>query len=195
MSSKQTLLMSLRSLFLVSLISLPFIAYTQTLDSLSNAIREQIAYQQIFSAWEGVPTQHFGDMEVHGYSTLDRDIYFNDSLFEEFVIVDEMAGIWIDITYGVSDSCSYPDNHKIIVYSGSWSLDADTIVFMITTKSIYDESTDFYNGYFEYHHAYPRTPFNCPSAVLHRCERAEERKFLFVNEQIKEIGGRELCYK
>ncbi len=172
-----------------------YICISQHTDSLSSAIREQIAYQQIFSAWEGVPTQHFGDMEVHGYSTLDRDIYFKDSLFEEFVIVDEWGGIVFDITYGTRDSCTYPDNNKIIVYSGSWSLDADTLVFMTTTKSIYDESTDFYNGYFEYHHAYPRLPFNCPSALKHRCERADERKFLFVDDDLKEIGGREIVYR
>jgi hypothetical protein len=188
--------MSLRFLFLVSLISVPFIARRQTLDSLSTAIREQIAYQQIYSAWEGVPNAHFDNMEIHGYSTLDRDIYFNDSLFEEFVIVDEWGGIIFDIAYGGAiDSCAHSDNNHIIVYSGTWHLNADTIVLAITAKSIYDESTDFYNGYFEYHHAYPRLPFNCSSALKHRCERAEERKLIFVDDRLKEIGGREICYR
>jgi hypothetical protein len=187
--------MSERNLFLAFLISVPITGYTQNMDSLSIAIREQIAYQQIFSAWEGVPSEHFDNMEVHGYSTLDRDIYFNDSLFEEFVIVDEWVGIIFDITYGVSDSCSYPDNQKIVVYSGSWDLVADTIVFKITAKSIYDESNDFYNGYYYYHYAYPRIPFNCPTALKHRCERAEERKFLLLDGLLKEIGGREICYR
>lgn len=187
--------MSLRFLFSVTLISLPFIACSQTMDSLQAAIREQIAYQQVFSAWEGVPNAHFDNMEVHGYSTLDRDIYFNDSLFEEFVIVDEWVGIVFDITYGVSDSCSYPDNQKIIVYSGSWDLVADTVVFTINAKSIFDESNDFYNGYYHYHHAYPRIPFDCPTALKHRCERADERKFLLVDGLLKEIEGREIIYR
>lgn len=173
-----------------------------------NKIANQLLFQKIYTCSAGVPTQWVNGSEVQGYLTKERHLFFRDSVFEEFVFFDDLEGIpkssYMTLTESTIDALIPTDTlnriteiSKIILYRGYWSVKSDKVYLDYELKSYFLDNGVFRDCFFQYHSGLsPDHLFNCDNSVLlYNPAFKQKKEFVFQNNELIEIGERDLKYK
>lgn len=157
-------------------------------DSLESKIREQILFQIQYNSHEGIPTQWINGMEVHGYYTMQRTIYFNDSIFQEFVFEDNNLWITLDSSKN-NEYILFSNSNTLLVYSGTWRIKTDTIELQMKSAILYNDTDSFHENYYNFYFLKPHSVFQSKESIFKEIPILENKSFLFKENDLHEIGG------
>ena len=173
------------SLVLLALLASIF-CFSQSLpsDSLAKQIKPKLLVHGYYSVFEGLPWMYQEGVEIPGTTDLDRRIRIDkDTTFDEVVFKE-----WQNEAI---ETCLLPKDKPYFIqfYSGKWAIKSDTIFLNYTTKRVYREmkfSNCFYYSKFN--------KFQCDTAPVCTFPFLFERKFIFKNEELHEIGNYQYIY-
>ncbi len=141
--------------------------------------------------WEGVPMMHQNNMEIAGYSTIDKRIrFFKDLKFEMEVYDDTKI---VPFIYNANmESCKVrKDGYEVSVFMGTWSVKNDSISLHYIKEKIYDIDKYINDSYFKDYTPGYKSNLKARSS----CKLSDKEVYTFRNDKLCPAGSEFNCYK